>query len=103
MHNQSSFKVTWTPHDHRMITWLTSESLQTQAPGHLMTNHHMGRRTTTQRVRCPLCPPNQSHDQQLSIIIIIQVCVDHRVTKYELCPMTEDSAIRIDCDSAEFV
>src|SRR4051812_40622198 len=44
MHNQSSFKVTWTPHDHLMIMRLTSESLQTQAPGHL---------TTIQWVRCP--------------------------------------------------
>jgi len=42
MHKQSSFKVTWIPHDHRMITWLTSESLQTQAPGHFVTNHLHG-------------------------------------------------------------
>ena len=42
MHNQSPFKVTWTPYDHRMITWLTSESLPTQAPGHLVTTHRFG-------------------------------------------------------------
>jgi hypothetical protein len=35
--------------------------------------------------------------------MIKPVYVDHRVTYYERCPMTEDSAIRIDFDSAEFV
>src|SRR3954465_12845692 len=29
--------------------------------------------------------------------MIKPVSVDHRVTYYERCPMTEDSAIRIDC------
>ena len=34
MQAQSLFKVTWTPHDHRMIVRLTSESLQTQQSAH---------------------------------------------------------------------
>src|SRR3954464_12885221 len=60
MHNQSSFKVTWTPHDHRLVMWLTSDSLQTQASGHRMTMNIPGSSHDHSKVRGPLLPPNQS-------------------------------------------
>ena len=67
MQEQPSFKVTWIPYDHRMIIRLTSESLQTQTSGHLMTKStYTGRRTTIQGVRCGRVatqPIRSSHDQ----------------------------------------
>jgi len=56
MHNQTSFKVTWTPHDHHVIMCLTSESLQTQAPVHLVTKP---------LARVIARPNGSSHDQYL--------------------------------------
>src|ERR1041385_1245970 len=96
-----------TPHDRRMITWLTSESLQTQARGHFVTNHfhgssldRTGHRMTIQRVRCPLLPPNQStyHRHTTELMLIIWCELVRTVS------ITVDAAIQIDlCESAEFV
>ena len=63
MHEQPLFKVAWTPYDHRMIIRLTSESLQTQAPGHLMTKSTYTGRLTTINFH------GSSHDQQLIWVI----------------------------------
>src|SRR3954469_21625485 len=95
MHKQSTFKVTWTPHDHRMITWLTSESLQTQALGHLVTEPFP--RVVTR-------PHGSSHDQttyhrHTTELMLISWCDLVRTVS-----ITADAAIRIDlCDFAESV
>src|SRR3954468_8444468 len=94
-HRQSSLKVAWTPHDHCMITWLTSESLQTQAPGHLVTKPPP---------RVVARPNGSSHDQSTyhrhtTGLMLISWCDLLRTVS-----ITAEAAIRIDwCDSAEFV